>query len=203
MNRLVIAALVIALAVPALAQAPPAPPKPGPELQRLAYYLGTWTSTADMKPSPYGPGGKTTFTEHNEWFPGGFFLVTHSEGEMPGIGMTKGLATMGYDVGKKEYFYHAINSMGMAESAIGHVHGDTWTWLSEAPIGGKTYKNRFTVKEKTPASYDFKFEQSEDGVRWNTIMEGTGHKQPAKTGAKKAPEKGSASEPAAKKTTTK
>ncbi len=194
MKRFLIVTLLVALALPALAQTPPAPPKPGPEQQRLAYYLGTWISAADMKPSPFGPGGKTSFTEHNEWVPGDFFLVTHSDGVMPGNFKMKGLATMGYDAGKKEYFYHAINSIGMAESATGHVDGDTWTWNSEMPMGGKTYKNRFTVKEKGPTTYDFKFEQSEDGMNWNTIMEGSAHKQAAKTAAKKAPAKGGAAE---------
>ncbi len=200
MKRFLLVTLLAALALPALAQAPPALPKPGPEQQRLAYYLGTWTSTADMKPSAFGPGGKTSFTEHNEWFPGDFFLVSHSEGEMPGGAKVKGMSTMGYDLGKKEYFYHAINSAGMAEYATGRVDGDTWTWNSEMPIGGKTYKNRFTLKEKTPTSYDFKFEQSEDGMNWNTIMEGSAHKQAAKTTAKKTPAKGGAPETTTKKT---
>ena len=178
MKRLLIFSLLLALALPAVAQAP-GPPKPGPEQQKFAYFLGTWVSTADMKPSPFGPGGKTTFTEHNEWFPGGFFLVTHSDGVMPGNFKMKGLSIIGYDAAKKEYFYQAINSIGINETAVGHLDGDTWTWTSEMPIAGKTYKNRFTVKQKTPTSYDFKFEQSEDGMNFNTVMEGSAHKQAA------------------------
>jgi hypothetical protein len=208
MKRFLLVILLVALALPALAQAPPAPPKPGPEQQKLAYFLGTWTSTADMKPGPFGPGGKASFTEHNEWFPGDFFLVTRSDGEMPGMGKMKGLATMGYDAGKKEYFYHAINSAGMAESATGRLDGDTWNWSSEMPFGGKVYKNRFTIKQKTPTSYDFKLESSEDGMNWAPVMAGTAHKAAAKSGsaAKPAPARGSTTETTTtttKKTTTK
>lgn len=209
MNRLLVLTLIIALAVPALAQTPPGPPKPSPEVQKLNYFVGTWTSTADMKPSPFGPGGKASFTEHNEWFPGGFFLVTHSDGEMAGLGKMKGLATMGWDPNKKMYTYHAADSMGMEESATGTLDGDTWNWTSEGAFGGKVYKHRYTIKQQTPTEYAFKFEQSEDGMTWNTIMEGTAKKAAGKTaaktgmGAKKAPAKGAAAETTTTTTTTK
>src|SRR5271157_4956265 len=51
------------------------PPKPGPELKKLDYFLGTWTSEGESKPSPMGPGGKFTESGHGEWMDGGFFLV--------------------------------------------------------------------------------------------------------------------------------
>src|SRR5579859_3162981 len=35
------------------AQAPQGPPKPGPEVKRLAYNIGTWNSTGEAK--PFGP----------------------------------------------------------------------------------------------------------------------------------------------------
>jgi len=42
----------------ALAQAPGEKPKPGPEHKRLGYFVGKWTAEAEMKPSPFMPGGK-------------------------------------------------------------------------------------------------------------------------------------------------
>src|SRR5947209_17657756 len=80
MKRTSIAALVAALlcAVLAAAQDSPQVPKPAPELQKLNYFNGTWKMEGDMKPSPFGPGGKFTGTEHNEWMAGKFFLVSHS-----------------------------------------------------------------------------------------------------------------------------
>ena len=38
MKRVPVVVVVLAFAVPCLAQ----PPKPGPEVQKLAYYVGTW-----------------------------------------------------------------------------------------------------------------------------------------------------------------
>jgi len=33
-------------------------PKPGPEVKKLDYFVGHWTSEGNVKPGPMGPGGK-------------------------------------------------------------------------------------------------------------------------------------------------
>lgn len=33
-------------------------PKPGPEVQRLGYYLGSWRGEGETKGGPFGPAGK-------------------------------------------------------------------------------------------------------------------------------------------------
>jgi hypothetical protein len=40
------------------------PPAPAPELKKLDYFAGNWSVEANMKPSSYGPGGKTTSADH-------------------------------------------------------------------------------------------------------------------------------------------
>lgn len=55
-----LAALITLLSIPAvLAQEPAPAPKPGPEHEKLAYFIGTWKSEADVKPTAFGPGGNT------------------------------------------------------------------------------------------------------------------------------------------------
>lgn len=54
-------------------------PKPAPELNKLDYFVGTWTADGDIKPGPMGSGGQFTGTNRVQWMDGGFFLVTHSE----------------------------------------------------------------------------------------------------------------------------
>jgi|SRR6266850_4787221 len=88
-------ALVLIFVGVALAQAPSGPPKPGPEHQKLAYFAGKWSSEGDVKPGPFGPGGKVTFTETCEWFDGNFALVCHSDGKMQDL-PHKGLSVMGW-----------------------------------------------------------------------------------------------------------
>jgi hypothetical protein len=166
-----LAAFIVAIATLALAQAPPQMPKPGPEHKRLEYFSGTWKVEGDLKPSPWGPGGKFTGTDHNNWMEGGFFLVTNSEYKVP-MGDGKALSVFGYDPEKKVYTYTAFNSMGEAERAEGTVEGDTWTWNSSSRMGGKVMRNRFIVKESSPTAYNFKFEMAPESGDFATVMEG-------------------------------
>jgi hypothetical protein len=164
------------LVITALAQAPSGPPKPGPEQKRLSYFVGKWMFEGEEKPGPFGPGGKFTGTETTEWFPGGFFIVSHSEGSGP-MGAVKSHSMMGYSAEEKAYTFHMIDSMGTEISARGTVSGKNWTWTNEMKMGGKTLKGRFTAMEKSPTSYDMKFELSTDGGPYVLQMEGKATKK--------------------------
>jgi hypothetical protein len=164
---------VVLIAVSATAQL--APPKPGPELKRLAYFKGTWTVQGDAKPNQYGPGGKMTETEANDWMQGGFFLLCHVDFKSA-MGDGTGLSVMGFNPDEKVYTYDSFNSWGEAEHATGTVTGDTWTWLSESKMMGKATQTRFTIKEGSPESYTFKFEMTGPEGAWKTVMDGTATK---------------------------
>ena len=167
-RKLVIACIaLLASASIMLAQEPPKMPKPGPEHQRLHYFLGKWNYEFEMKAT----AGKVTGVDRNEMMPGGFFLVTHSEGKGT-MGELKGLAIMGYDADQKVYTYHAFNNWGEAEDYKGTVVADTWTWTSEAKMAGKMVKTKFTLKEVSPTSYTMQFDAMGDDGSWNTAMVG-------------------------------
>ena len=38
-------------------------------------------------------------------------------------------------------------------------------------MGGMTMKGRFTMKNISATSYNFSFEMSQDGAKWNTVMD--------------------------------
>jgi len=151
-------------------------PKPAPELKKLDYFVGTWKTEADMKASPYGPGGKMTSTDHVEWMQGNFFMLIHTQ--FTG-GTTSGMevAVLGYDSAKNAYTYSSYNSMGEHETATGTVDGDTWTWNSESSGAPGNMKWRFIEKIVSPTSYTMKFEMAPDGSTWSTVMEGKATKQ--------------------------
>ena len=152
----------------ALAQAPPPMPKPAPQHKRLQYYVGEWKNEGDMKNSPWGPGGKFTGTDRNQML-GDFFLAMHSDAQTP-MGPMKSVSVMGYDPKAKLYTYDAYDNMGQHMRSTGTVAGPNWTWNNEEHIGAKTYKGRFTANELSPTSYKYKYEMSEDGKTWNTVM---------------------------------
>jgi hypothetical protein len=151
-------------------------PKPGPELRKLDYFAGNWKMDVELKPGPMGPGGKMTGTDAMEWMAGGFFLVNHSKFEGAGMGAGSSTAFFGYDTDKKLYTYDEFTSTGEAVHSTGSVEGDTWTWLSDSKMGSQVVKGRFTAKVLSPTSYSFKFEYSQDGAKWSTVMDGNATK---------------------------
>src|SRR5262249_14987426 len=154
-------AILVCSTLLAIAQNPPPTPKPGPEQKNLAYFAGSWTLTGDIKPGPMGPGGKFNGTEHVEWMPGGFFLVSHSTSSSL-MGKETGLAVYGYDSDKKTYTYDEFSSSGENIHATGTFDGKTWTWTSEMTANNMPLKGRFVVTQTSANSYTFKFDLSQD-----------------------------------------
>jgi hypothetical protein len=159
------------LAIPSLIRAQTETPKPAPELKKLDYFAGTWFAEGEVKPGPFGAGGKFTGTNRVAWMDGAFFLVTHSDFS-GAVGQGTETAYMGYDVQDRTYTYDSFNSLGEADHAKGSLNGDTWTWLSETRIGSQPLKARLTIKVLSATAYHFKFEISPDGTTWNTLLEG-------------------------------
>jgi hypothetical protein len=170
---LLAASVVVSLvAVQLAAQAPPAAPKPGPEHQRLGYFVGKWTVEGEMKASPMGPGGKVTSTDTCEWFEGHFAVVCHSNGKTP-MGVSKSVGIMSYSPEEKVYTYYGVDNSNMTMASVprGTVQGKTWTYTDESMMGGKKVKSRVTLKELSPTAYTFTMElQGPDG-KWAPMME--------------------------------
>ena len=161
-----------------LAQGPVQAPKPGPEHKRFAFFTGDWTAVGHAKASQFGPAGKVIGTEHAEWLPGGFFLVSRTT-EKGVMGNSQGLSVSGYNAEEKIYTLHSFNSLGVAQTLKGAMEGDTWTWAGEYKAGAISAKTRFIAKETSPTSYDFKAEIQTSSGAWSTILEGKAAKRPA------------------------
>lgn len=154
-----------------LAQAPSAPPKPGPEQAKLAQFVGKWNSQADLKASPFGPAGKYSGVETCEWVSNRFGVMCRSQGTIP-MGPISGVSLIAYDPQEKNYVYSEIDSFGEATISRGTLDGDTWTWTSEAKMGGKPMHQHFTMQVVSPDTITYKFEMAEADGPFNTIMEG-------------------------------
>jgi hypothetical protein len=165
-------AVSLACAAAAAAQPPKQAPKPGPEHQRLGYFVGKWSTEGEMKSSPMGPGGKVTMTDTCDWFDGRFSVVCHSDGQTP-MGPSKSIGIMSYSPEEKVYTYYGIDNspMGMASVPHGTVQGNTWTYNDENMMGGKKVKSRVTIKELSPTSYTFTMEMQGPDGKWAPFME--------------------------------
>jgi len=174
--RLTTLALLASLCFTIPAAAQMEMPKPDPALKKIDMFAGTWKLEGNMKPSPFGPGGKMTEDEKCSWMEGGFFLVCNSDYHMTSMGNGKGISVMGFAPESKMYTFREFNSAGEFDDSKGTFEGDTWTWTNETPVGDKVMKGRFIMKVTSPTTYDFKFDMSQDGTTWNNVMEGKANK---------------------------
>lgn len=170
--------VLILISVAAVAQM--GPPTPAPELKKLDYFTGNWTTEATVAPGPWGAGGKFSDSDNVEWMKGGFFLLNHSDFSLPAEigGSGTSLAILGYDADKKVYTEQRFDSTGRHVVLTGTIEGDTLTWLGENNYNGMQIKSRFNIKMISPASYTLKYEVSADGgASWLPFYEGKAAKK--------------------------
>src|SRR5215472_11001863 len=129
MRKAILASALVLFPIMAWAQMVP---KPGPEVKKLDYFVGTWSIEGTVAQGPWGSGGKFTSQDKSDWLPGNFFVQCHSEFKMPPEVGGDGTETsyLGYDTDKNIYTFDAFSSLGRHEVSQGTVSGDTWTWNS-------------------------------------------------------------------------
>ena len=154
------------------AQAPPAPPKPGPEHKKLEYFVGKWTVESEIKANEFLRAGKTVSTETCTLGPGGFYVECRAEGQLP----TR-LAIIAYDSHAKVYTSYYANSGGLVGTATGSVEGNTWTWMVEDKFAGKAIKGRTTSTMLSPTQFTSKYEMADGKGGYTTILEGKATKE--------------------------
>ena len=164
---------LIMISVAAVAQM--GPPTPAPELKKLDYFAGNWTTEATVASGPWGSGGKLTDADHVEWMKGNFYLLSHSDFSLPPEvgGQGSSLSILGYDADKKIYTEERFDSTGRHVVMTGALNGDTLIWTGENNYNGMQITSRFTIKMVSPTSYTIKYEVSADGgANWLPFYEG-------------------------------
>jgi hypothetical protein len=173
MQRLTAGPILLIAAQLALAPAARAQePGPGPEIQKLAYYLGTWKGEGEAKAGPFGPAGKLSSTATCEWFAGGFQLVCRGEETGP-TGPRTYLNIRAYDETAKAYTEYGISSLGESEyDTGGTIVGNRRTFLLTHDMGGKPLQLKYTEVQESPTLFTYRAEASVDGGPWTVIAEG-------------------------------
>jgi hypothetical protein len=170
---MIAAALALLLCTAAaFSQAPTAPPKPGPEVKKMAALIGTWTMTFETKPVMGMPAGKGTSTETCVWAAGGFAVSCKENSDMGAMGKGTSISMMGYDAEAKKYVYSEISSDGDTVVSHGVVNGDTWVFENDSTMQGKPVHGRFTVKYTSKDICEIKFEMGPDANSMQLAMEG-------------------------------
>ncbi len=147
-------------------------PKPTPEHARLAAFIGNWIGEERIHPSAFDPqGGTATATVVSRLTCEGLCLVTDYTEERNGAVSYVGHGVTGYDTARQVYLQHWSDSIGgvPVEAKPGHWVGDRLTFQSSGPHGHA----RYTYIVVSPTRYDFRIENSHDGVNWALFVEAT------------------------------
>ena len=165
-----VATVIVSVALPGQS---PAPPRPGPEHQKMAAFLGKWSFEGQAQASPYGPAGKATSLDIFAWLPGNFFLEHQWDSKQGGVQII-GREIVGYDSAAKAYTSRFFDNFGNTGSIKGTVNGTVWTWTAESVVAGKALKERGTVTISGD-TITSKWEYSTDGSKWlpNFEVKGT------------------------------
>jgi len=152
--------------------------QPTSQHKKLEAFVGTWNDEAQVKPSPFGPGGKMSISETCDWFTGGFSVVCNAKAT-GWLDDLKTLVVLTYDGEEKVYRLYEFNSVGQSNAAKGTVDGDTWTFKGESRVNGKLIRTRSTIRVTSPDAATMKSEMSVEGGPWTLLMElkGTRAKQ--------------------------
>jgi hypothetical protein len=142
------------------------PQKPGPEHQKLQFFVGRW-QLEDEDAS----GGKFNAVSTCEWFEGRFHVICRVEGNGP-EGKSRELNVLTYDSGSSEYLWNHIGSLGESASARGRLDGKTWRWHGEPPMKGEQMRYDITWAETSADSYTIKVEASSDKSPSKTVVQG-------------------------------
>jgi len=179
-----LAVYVMMLAVNVRAQSPQDTMKPGPEVKKLAYNIGTWNLEHEDRPFGAMKGGKFKATEKCEWYSGGFFVTCRWEGTGP-AGPSRGVSFLGYDRAQKVYTFHGFESSGDVIDARGTFDGTTWHWASATTMGDAKTAALITIKNVSPTEYTFTMELSQDGKEFSVVRQSTARKAAQAPAAKK------------------
>jgi hypothetical protein len=173
LNPATLTALALAGAVsPAAAAGVP------PKLQPLSIAVGTWLYNGEDFATADQNAGKWTWWEKCRWSDNQAFMACSFIMNGPEAGkVVKSLATSTYNDGDKSYWhYEAFDSGGDG----GHpfiarmtVSGGTWTYDGKA--GSQTY--RVIYHYDSAVKVTLRIELSKDGVHWQTVARGEGHKR--------------------------
>jgi hypothetical protein len=151
---------VLACASPmivARAQSSPTPPRPGPEVQKVAFMVGKFTNEGIVKAGTMGsnsPAMKVSGTDECSWTAARFGLTCSYAYDVGGT-IWAGAALVYYDPGSGKYRLHAINSLGEIEDQTGSVSGDIWTWNGKSSVGGKDFKVLYVTKIVSRDSWEY------------------------------------------------
>ena len=153
-------------ALPAMAM-----PKPGPEMAKLAFMVGTWHVVDIHEPGFMGPGGKGHGTGTVSLGPGGLSLLIDYKAAAGPMKTYRGHGVTLWDGEAKVYKQVWVDNMApMLMTSSGNWEGGTIVMNAEGMMMGKAFKSRDTISGMSKDGYTITTEMSLDGSPMNKVM---------------------------------
>jgi len=161
--------------------APPALPKPDPEMAQLKWFVGTWSCKGHVEASPFGPAHDTTGTvkmtmDLGFWVTGHYAESKTKENAMP----MRFEFVWGRDGKDKKFDSWGFDVFGAAtkQESTGW-DGDKMVWSGESTMGAQQMGARDTFVKKGDSEVIHTGEMQMEG-KWMKIDEETCTKAAAK-----------------------
>ncbi len=145
-------------------------PKPGPEHEKLAGFVGNWVSEGEITQNPFGPAEKVSGTFKCEWYRGKFAVITHGVNKKKLSGEEHWLNVITYDADAKSYTWYSMDSSGWNGLSKATFTGDSFSAEWSVSANGKIYKDRSTYSGIGTNKRTYLEEYSEDGVTWTPFI---------------------------------
>jgi len=127
-------------------------PKPGPEMDRLKFLIGTWDWNADYEKSPMVPqGGKSTGWYKAQLGPGGFSIIADFDADGP-LGEEIGHQVISWDPNQNAYTAITVGNFPGAVVGKSHWDGENLVTESDFAANGATMhlRSMYTdIKDKS------------------------------------------------------
>lgn len=155
----------------AAAPTPPALPKPGPEVQKLAFLVGDWVHEETFHPGPTGPGGPGKGRSKSAWALGDHHLYTIYTTNSP-MGKLEARGFLGWDGEKKAYRLSWFDNMGSATVFVGDFDAQGALVLSsEYTYQGQPVKERLTITKSADGKVTFSSAMPGPDGAWKPMMD--------------------------------
>jgi hypothetical protein len=107
------------------------------ELQRLSFYVGSWSEAGQMRDDPAKPFKSIAGGETCSWAAGGYAVLCQERTSGQGGGW-EGVYILSYDSTAKRYHVHSTENPGSNLHAVGQIEGNRWIWVTDpAPDGSR------------------------------------------------------------------
>jgi len=120
----------------------PARPKPkvAPELAKLSFLVGEFTTDTKIHPNPVAPEGEAALgTLKTKWALDSMFLLLEEVIDFPLFGTYRGMGLLTYDRVGKQYYLGMHNNFGDHPSYKGNFVGDTLILEGQIPFEGGSF----------------------------------------------------------------